>query len=99
MTTHNKQLIMSFFKTAALVLALFLGQATAFWQYGHLFVAKIAFDKLQFTKNGQDALNKANDLLRAYSNSHPDMTNLEGSYPFVECATFADEIKAKGGSW
>lgn len=27
------------------------------------------------------------------------MTHLEGEYPFVECATFADEIKAKGGSW
>lgn len=27
------------------------------------------------------------------------MTHLEGQYPFVECATFADEIKAKGGSW
>ena len=25
------------------------------------------------------------------------MTPHEGSYPFVECATFADEIKAKGG--
>jgi len=33
----------------AIVLALFLGQATAFWQYGHLFVARIAFDKLQST--------------------------------------------------
>jgi hypothetical protein len=27
------------------------------------------------------------------------MTKLEGDYPFVECATFADEIKAKGGSF
>jgi hypothetical protein len=25
------------------------------------------------------------------------MTSHEGSFPFVECATFADEIKAKGG--
>ena len=23
----------------------------------------------------------------------------EGSYPFVECATFADEIKGKNGTW
>lgn len=83
----------------ALVLALFLGHATAFWQYGHLFVARIAYDKLQFSKDGQAALAKANDLLKVYSSSHPDMTNLEGAYPFVECATFADEIKAKGGTW
>jgi hypothetical protein len=27
------------------------------------------------------------------------MTRLEGDYPVVECATFADEIKAKGASW
>lgn len=62
-------------------------------------VAKVAFDKLSFTKEGQAALDAAQSLLRVYSRSHPDMTNLEGSYPFVECATFADEIKAKGGTW
>jgi hypothetical protein len=87
------------FKSAVLVAALLLGQASAFWQYGHLFVAKIAYDKLSFTKEGQAALSAANDLLRVYSQSHPDMTSLEGSYPFVECSTFGDEIKAKGGSW
>jgi hypothetical protein len=85
--------------SATLVLALFLGQAAAFWQYGHLFVARVAYDKLQFTKEGQAALAKANQVLKVYSSAHPDMTNLERSYPFVECATFADEIKAKGGSW
>ena len=62
-------------------------------------VARIAFDKLQSTSQGQVALAKANSLLKVYSSSHPSMTNLEGNYPFVECATFADEIKAKGGSW
>ena len=81
------------------VLALFIGQAAAFWQYGHLFVARVAYDKLQFTKEGQAALTKATALLRTYSNAKPDMTKLESSYPFVECATFADEIKAKGGAF
>ena len=64
-----------------------------------MIVAKIAYDKLQSTPQGQAALNKANSLLKVYSSSHPSMTNLERDYPFVECATFADEIKAKGGSW
>lgn len=64
-----------------------------------LIVARIAFDKLQSTSQGQVALAKANSLLKVYSSSHPSMTGLEGNYPFVECATFADEIKAKGGSW
>ena len=38
-------------------------------------------------------------MLSVYSNSNPSMTSLEGDYPFVECSTFADEIKAKGGSY
>jgi hypothetical protein len=42
-------------------------------------------------------LNRANDLLDVYSRTNKGMTPHEGSYPFVECATFADEIKAKGG--
>lgn len=83
----------------ALVVALLVGQATAFWQYGHLYVAKVAYDKLSFTKEGKSALDAATNLLKVYSNSHSDMTGLEGSYPFVECATFADEIKAKGQTW
>lgn len=83
----------------ALVLALFLGQAAAFWQYGHLFVARIAQDRLSFTKEGQAALAKANALLSVYSKARPDMTPNEADHAFVECATFADEIKAKGGAW
>ena len=46
-----------------------------------------------------EALKAANDMLSVYSKSNPSMTKLEGDYPFVECATFADEIKAKGGSF
>ena len=29
----------------------------------------------------------------------PTITAKEDSYPFVECATFADDIKYKGGNW
>lgn len=100
-----------FFIMPALILAVLVGKAAAFWQYGHLFgksitylihfslVARVAQDQLSFTKNGQSALDKANSLLRVYSSSNPSMTNLEGAYPFVECATFADEIKSRGGTW
>ncbi len=94
---------------STLLVALLFGHATAFWQQGHLMgkstfvfliafsVARIAFDKLQ--SENPSALNAANDLLKVYSQAQPSMTHLEGEYPFVECATFADEIKAKGGSW
>ena len=64
-----------------------------------IIVARVAYDQLQFSNQGKTALNKANDLLKVYSSSNPSMTNLEGDYPFVECATFADEIKAKGATW
>ena len=62
-------------------------------------VARIAYDHLDSTPQGKAALDKATQLLKVYSSKYPSMTNLEGSYPLVECATFADEIKAKGGSW
>jgi hypothetical protein len=88
-------------KTIILTLAtvLLLTPINAFWQYGHLFVARVAYDKLSFSTEGKAALAKANQLLKVYADARPDMVNLEGAYPFVECATFADEIKAKGGSW
>ena len=44
-------------------------------------------------------MDKATALLKVYSSANPSMTNLEKSYPFVECATFADEIKSRGGTW
>ncbi len=62
-------------------------------------VARIAYDHLDQTTQGKAALAKATELLKVYSSKYPSMTNLEGNYPVVECATFADEIKAKGGSW
>jgi len=62
-------------------------------------VARIAYDQLEKTTQGKAALAKATELLKVYSSKYPSMTNLEGNYPVVECATFADEIKAKGGSW
>ena len=30
---------------------------------------------------------------------HGFHTHKEGRYPFVECATLADDIKYRGGSW
>jgi hypothetical protein len=40
------------FKTTLAVFLLFIGKAVAFWEYGHLFVARAAYDNLQFTKKG-----------------------------------------------
>lgn len=38
-------------------------------------------------------------MLKTYSKGHPDMIVSEGTYPFVECATFADQIKGQGMAW
>ena len=60
-------------------------------------MARIAYDTLQAKQS--PALDKANTLLRIYSDAKPSMTSKEDNYPFVECATFADDIISKGGNW
>jgi len=79
--------------------SLLMGFTNAFWEFGHIFVARVAHDMLQSTRDGRVALAKANDLLRVYSSANPSMIRSELNYPFVECATFADQIKEKGIDW
>jgi len=56
-----------------------------------MLVARMAYDKL--IADGNSALiDRANGILAELSS----FTTLEVNYPFVECATFADEIKSKG---
>ena len=45
------------------------------------------------------ALAAANAALGPLKRHYPDLTESEGNYPFVECATFADEIKGEGYTW
>jgi len=70
--------------------ALLFTSAQAWWGTGHMLVARIAYDKLQ--KENPSLVTRANSVLSYLSS----FTTLEKSYPFVECATFADEIKSKG---
>lgn len=60
-------------------------------------MARIAYNTLE--KENPSVLAKANSLLKIYSSAHPSDTHKESQYPFVECATFADDIKSKGGTW
>jgi hypothetical protein len=60
-------------------------------------VAKIGYDVLE--AKYPSILKKANTLLAVYGDANPAQVPNEGDYPFVECATFADEIKSHGGSW
>jgi hypothetical protein len=43
--------------------AMTVGSVHAFWEYGHIFVARVAYEQLQFSREGRDVLSKANDLL------------------------------------
>lgn len=57
----------------------------------------MAYDILE--SDHPQALAKATNLLKVYSAAHPDKIVKESSYPFVECATLADDIKRTGGGW
>ena len=53
-------------------------------------MARIAYEELQI--NRPDVLDMANGMLQGLS----DYTSFEKDFPFVECATWADEIKEEG---
>jgi hypothetical protein len=55
----------------------------------------MAYDILK--KESPTALNKAESLLRIYSDSLTK--EHEGKYPFVECVTLPDDNKRRGGGW
>ena len=86
-----------------LIVSSTISLTSAFWGTGHLLgnsyliflnlstiVARIAYDKL--LADNPAYITRANTIL-----SHlASFTTLEKDYPFVECATFADDIKSKG---
>jgi len=89
-------------KIAVLSLLLSIAPAHCFWDFGHIYVPRIAYDELQRTEAGRMAVQRANDLLAIYSSARPDMTPSEKYMPFVECGRYADEIRedpAKDGNW
>jgi hypothetical protein len=59
---------------------------------GHMIVARIAEDLLQ--KESPASLQAANSLLTKFTKNKD-----EGKHAFVECATYGDDMKAKGGSY
>ena len=71
-----------------------LGQASAWWGNGHLLVARVAYELLDETTIGQ-----VEEILTVLKKSDPSWTVKEGKHIFVECVTFADDIKYKGGSY
>lgn len=83
-------------KTLAII-ALFLSLANAWWDHGHLLTALIA-EKI-LLKEDSKTHDQALTILETLKIADPKWTTSEDKHPFVECATFADEIKKKGGQW
>ena len=74
-----------------------VGAAAAYSVNGHLAVANIAQDLL--TQNNPTVLASAVQELVALQEYDPDLVYRENMYPFIECSTFADDIKYHGGAW
>lgn len=50
-------------------------------------------------QNDVAAWNAANTMLQSLKDYDPVLTSHENLHPFVECSTFADDIKYNGGAW
>ena len=72
-----------------------LGAVNAWNSETHLLIARMAYDILK--KDNPTVLNKAEALLRVYSDSLTEAH--ENNYPFVECVTLPDDNKRRGGGW
>lgn len=83
---------------AAIVLAAGItSECNAWWGTGHLIVARRAYDILK--EENPTALAAAEAELSILPKYYSSLTKDEGDYPFVECATFADNIKGQGYTW
>lgn len=77
-----------------------ISSTNAWWGKGHLLVARIAYDLLNEGSEGSpDTIVNVDEQLSYLEHSDPVYTKKEGDYPFVECTTFADDIKNSGGSY
>lgn len=83
--------------SSILVAGLLAATARAWSINGHLFVANIAQDLL--IENSPSSFNSALTMLEYLKNYDASLTAGEADHPFVECATFADDIKYHGGAW
>jgi hypothetical protein len=83
----------------AVITGLFMLFSTiAAWSInGHMFAANIAQNLL--LENSPDSLAQAINLLKALEVYNATLTANEANHPFVEAATFADDIKYHGGAW
>lgn len=63
---------------------------------GHLLTARVAYETL--LRKSPSTISKVEQILSHLHKSNPELV-VEDKHPFVECATFADNIKYHGGGW
>lgn len=78
-------------------LALLLTAVNAWSINGHLFLTDIAQNRL--IEKSPDSWDQANNVLQALRDYNASLTYHEEDHSFVECSTFADDIKYHGGAW
>lgn len=72
-------------------------ESAAWWNNGHLITARIAYDYIM--DESPATMTAINSRLQFLKDSDASWTVNEQDHPMVECATFADFIKYKGGSY
>jgi len=77
------------------IAAALAGVTNAWFDTGHLLVARIGYEILQTESPSQ--LQKAENILSELKTNDPSAVSKEGSHPFVECAPWADSFKYHGG--
>jgi len=70
---------------------------SAWWNQGHLLTARVAYDILE--EKSPQTVKDVTNVLSYLKSSDPNWTVNEDQHPMVECATFGDFIKYKGGSY
>ena len=85
------------YQNSAFVVAALVNQTGAWWGNGHLLTSRVAFEIL--SADSPDTISQVEEILSVLKASDPSWTKLEDHHPMVECVTFADEIKSKGGSY
>jgi hypothetical protein len=85
----------SFSQTVAITAL--MDQTNGWWGNGHLLTSRVAFEVL--SESSPDTITQFETILAVLKKSDPSWTPSEDKHPMVECVTFADDIKHKGGAY
>lgn len=89
---------MKIFKNSIIAFAVTFSAHVSAWKSAtHMLVTRIAFETLK--SESPQTVSQIETILKQFETNYPTWTTKEGKYCFVEAATFADDIKYKGGGY